>query len=51
MTDEEGEGFEGEGETGTADWKVRAGPRKKHTAREREEHEARHMPFRDWCAQ
>ena len=44
MTDEEGEGVEGEGE-GTADWRVRAGPRNKPTAREREEHEATHMPF------
>ena len=29
--------------------RVRAGPRNKPTAREREEHEATHMPFRDWC--
>ena len=27
MTDEEGEGVEGEGEAGTADWRVRTGPR------------------------
>ena len=45
MTDEEGEG-----EAGTADWRVRAGSSNKRTAREREEHEAAHMPFRDWCA-
>ena len=38
---------EGEGETGTADWRVRAGPRNKPTAKAREEHEATHMPFRD----
>ena len=44
MTDEEGEGA-----AGTTDWRVRAGPRNKPTAREREEHEATHMPFRDWC--
>ena len=51
MTDEEGEGVEGvEGEAGTADWRVGAGPRNRLTAREREEHEATHMPFRDWCA-
>ena len=54
MTDEEGEGVEGEGEgegeAGTADWRVRVGPRNKSTAREREQHEARRMPFRDWCA-
>ena len=40
MTDNE----EGGGEAGTADWRVRPGP-----AREREEHEALHMPIRDWC--
>ena len=33
---------------GTADWRVRTGPRNKPTARERE-NEATHMPFRDWC--
>ena len=37
------EGVEGEGE-------VRTGPRNRPIAREREEHEATHMPFRDWCA-
>ena len=46
-TDDQGVG--GEGEAGTADWRVRAGPRNKLTAREREEHEATHMPFGDWC--
>ena len=50
MNDDEGEGVECEGEAPTADWRVRAGPRNKPTAREREEHEATHMPFRDWCA-
>ena len=50
MTDEEGEGVECEGEAGTALWRVRAGPRNKLTAREREAHEATHMAFRDWCA-
>ena len=50
MTDEgERRGVDGEGEAGTADWRVRAGPRNKPTAREREEHEATHMPFRDRC--
>ena len=34
MTDEEGEGVEGEGEAGTLEWRVRAGPRNKPTARE-----------------
>ena len=49
MTDEEGEGVDGEGGAGTVDWRVRAGPRNKPTAREREERQATHMPFRDWC--
>ena len=49
MTDEEGEGVDGKGEAGAVDWGVRAGPRNKPTAREREEHEATYMPFRDWC--
>ena len=47
MTDEEGEGVKGE--AGPADRRVRAGPRNKPTAREREEHEASHVPFHDWC--
>ena len=34
MTDEE-RGVDGEGEAGTIDWRVRAGPRNKPTARER----------------
>ena len=50
MTDEEGEGVDGEGDAGTTDWRVRAAPRNKPTAKEREEHEATHMPFCDWCA-
>ena len=33
MTDEE-EGVDGAGEAGTVDWRVRAGPRNKPTARE-----------------
>ena len=49
MTDEE-ERVEVEGEAETADWRVREGPRSEPTAREREEHEATHMPFCDWCA-
>ena len=32
------------------DWRVRAGPTNKPTQREREDHEATHVPFRDWCA-
>ena len=35
MTDEEGQGVDGEEEAGTVDWRVRAGPRNKPTARER----------------
>ena len=49
MTDEDG-GMEGEGEeAGVADRRVKSGLRNKPTAKEREEHEATHMPFRDWC--
>ena len=29
------------------DWRVRAGPRNRLTQKEREEHEATHVPFRD----
>ena len=50
MTDEEGEGVDGEGEAGTADWRVRVGPGNKSTASETEEHQATRMHFRDWCA-
>ena len=35
MTDEEGDGVQGEAEAGTADWRVRAGSRNTPTARER----------------
>ena len=50
MSDEEEGETEDEGELAAPDWKVRAGPRSKPTQREREEHEATHVPFRDWCA-
>ena len=50
MSDEEGDRMEDEGEFAAPDWRVSAGPRNKPTQREREEHEATHMPFRDWCA-
>ena len=50
MSDEEGDRIKDEGEFAAPDWRVRAGPRNKPTQREREEHEATHMPFRDWCA-
>ena len=36
MTDEEGDGVDGEGEAETAEWRVRASPRNKPNARERE---------------
>ena len=50
MSDEEGGEIDGEEELAAPDWRVRAGPRSKPTQREREEHEATHVPFRDWCA-
>ena len=31
-------------------WRVRARPRNKPTQNEGKEHEATHVPFRDWCA-
>ena len=50
MSDDEGDRIEDEGEFAAPDWRVRTGPRNKSTKRDREEHEATHMPFRDWCA-
>ena len=50
MSDEEGGEIDGEEELASPDWRVRAGPRNKPTQREREEHEATHVQFRDWCA-
>ena len=47
MSDEEGGEIDGEEELAARDWRVRAGPRSKPTRREREEHEVRHVPFRD----
>ena len=49
MTEEEGDGVEVEGELAAPDWRVRTGPRNRPTQKEREEHEATHVPFRDWC--
>ena len=49
MSDEEENEIDGEEELAAPDWRVRAGPRNKPTQREREEHEAAHVPFRDWC--
>ena len=50
MADEEGDKIDDEEELAAPDWRVRAGPRNKPTQREREEHEATHLPFRDWSA-
>ena len=36
-------------ELATPDWRVRAGPRNRPTQKKREEHEATHVQFRDWC--
>ena len=48
MSDEEGNEIDGEEELAAPDWRV-GGPKNKPTRREREEHEATHVPFRDWC--
>ena len=50
MSNGEGGETDDEEEMAAPDWRVRAGPRSKPTQREREEHEATHVPFRDWCA-
>ena len=50
MSDEGGDKIDDEEELAAPDWRVRAGPRNRPTQREREEHEATHVPFRDWCA-
>ena len=50
MSEEAGDEVEGEGELASPDWRVRAGPRNRPTQNFREEHEATHVPFRDWCA-
>ena len=50
MSDGEGDDIDGEEELAAPDWRVRAGPRNKPTQRERGEHEATLVPFRDWCA-
>ena len=46
----EGDGDVGEEEMEPPDWRVRAGLRSKRTHKEREEHEATHVPVRVWCA-
>ena len=48
MSEREGDGVGGEGELAPPGWRVRAGPRKKPTQKEREEHEATHRALRDW---
>ena len=50
MSGDERDEIDGEEELAAPDWRVRAGPRNKPTQKEREEHEATHVPFRDWCA-
>ena len=50
MTDEEGEGVEGEGEAGTADCRVRAGPRNKPTAMEKGKNTMQHTCRSAICA-
>ena len=50
MSSDERDEIDGEEELAAPGWRVRAGPRNKPTQREREEHEATHVPFRDWCA-
>ena len=49
MSDEGGDTTEGEQEFEAPDWRIRAGSRNKPTQKEREEHDATHVPFRDWC--
>ena len=39
----------GEEKLAASGWRVRAGPSYKPTLKERDEHEAAHVPFRDWC--
>ena len=43
------EGVVVEGKMAPPDWRVRAGPRNRPTQKERQEHKATHVPFRDWC--
>ena len=49
MSDGEGDEIDGEEESAAPGWRVRVGPRNKPTHRERADHEATHVPFRDWC--
>ena len=47
MSDGEGNEIDGEEDLAAPGWRVRAEPRNKPIQREREEHEATHVPFRD----
>ena len=49
MPDEDGDRTDVEEKLAPPDWRVRAGPRNKPTQKERREHEATHVTFRDWC--
>ena len=49
MLDDEGSEIDGEEELAAPDWRVRAGPRNTPTQRDRAEHQATQVPFRDWC--
>ena len=47
---EDPEGDMIECDAGPADWNVRIGQRNSPTQKKREDHEANHAPFRDWCS-
>ena len=49
MSDEGGDSIDGDEKFAAPDWRVRAGPRNKPTQKDREEHEATHVPSRGWC--
>ena len=49
MSDGEEDEIDDEEELAAPDWRVRVGPRNKPTQRDRKEHEATRVPFRDWC--
>ena len=49
MSDEGGDRIDSAEDLAVPDRRMRAGSRNKPTQKEREEHEATHVPFRDWC--
>ena len=50
ISNEEGDEIDGEEEWAPPDWRVRGRPRNRPTRRRKEkEHEATHVPSRDWC--